>query len=141
MTNTFNDGDPIDAATLQALLTRLSQVEALAGKKASAGSSINVVPKTAAETTIPKFFGGVTERMDLTAGSYKTFDIDYADAGFSKNPIITITPFCSNITKDVTLAYAPQIVSITKTGAKCRVRVPSGTTAGTARFHFIAVQS
>lgn len=114
MANTFNDGDPIDAATLQALLTRISQVEALAGAKVSAGSSINVVPKTAAEIVIPKFFGGVTEKMDLTAGSYKTFDINYSDAGFSKNPIITITPYCANITKDVTLTYAPQIVSITK---------------------------
>jgi len=141
MTNTFNDGDPIDAATLQKLLTRLSQVEALAGAKVSAGSSINVVPKSGAEIVVPKFFGGVTERMDLISGSYKSFDIDYSGAGFTKNPIITITPFCSNITKDVTLTYAPQIVSITKDGAKCRVRVPSGTTAGSARFHFIAVQN
>ena len=141
MTNTFNDGDPIDAATLQKLLTRLSQVEALAGAKVSAGSSINVVPKSGAEIVVPKFFGGVTERMDLISGSYKSFDIDYSGAGFTKNPIITITPFCSNITKDVTLTYAPQIVSITKDGAKCRVRLPSGTTAGSARFHFIAVQN
>ena len=141
MTNTFNDGDPIDAATLQKLLTRLSQVEAIAGAKVSAGSTISVVPKTAAEIVVKKFFGGVTEKIDLVSGAYRSFDLDYEDAGFSKNPIITITPYCANITKDVTLTYAPQIVSITKTGAKCRVRVPSGTTAGSARFHFIAVQN
>ncbi len=141
MVSTFNDGDPIDAATLQSLLTRLSQVEAIAGSKVSAGSSINVVPQTAAEIVVPKFFGGVTERMDLIAGAYKSFSIDYSGAGFTINPIITITPYCANITKDVTLAYAPQITSITKTGAICRVRTPSGTTAGSARFHFIAIQS
>ena len=140
MADTFNDGDPIDAAALQNLLTRLSAVEALAGSKISAGSTINVENKTA-EVVIPKFYGGVTDKIDLSAGSYTSFDIDYSGAGFTKKPYVTITPYLAGITKNVTLAYAPQIITITTTGAKCRVRIPSSTTAGSARFHFIAVQN
>jgi len=141
MADTFNDGDPIDAAALQNLLTRLSAVEALAGSKISAGSTINIENKKVADIVIPKFFGGTTEKIDLTAGAYTPFDIDYSDAGFTKKPYIALTPYLAGITKNVTLAYAPQIISITTTGAKCRVRIPSSTTAGTARFHFIAVQN
>jgi hypothetical protein len=139
MTNTFNDGDPIDAATLQKLLTRLSQVEALAGAKVSAGSSINVVPQTAAEIVVPKFFGGVSDPIDLIPGKYSPFTILYSLG--AKPKAIVFGQFYTG--KNEALTYMPQVISSTSTSANCRVRCPGGTSAqgGTTRFYFVAVQN
>jgi hypothetical protein len=139
MTNTFNDGDPIDAATLQKLLTRLSQVEAIAGAKVSAGSSINVVPQTAAEIVVPKFFGGVTDQIVLTPGKFSAFTIEY-NLGSKPKAIVFGQLYTG---KNEALTYMPQVVSLTSTSANCRVRCPGGTPAqgGTTRFYFVAVQN
>ena len=135
MTNTFNDGDPIDAATLQKLLTRLSQVEALAGAKVSAGSSINVVPKTGSEVTVPKFFGGYSPQVVLTPGKYSPFTIEY-DLGSKPKAIVFGQLYTG---KNDGLAYMPQVISLTETSAQCRVRCPGSTVGGTTRFYFVAV--
>ena len=139
MTNTFNDGDPIDAATLQKLLTRLSQVESIAGAKVSAGSSINVVPQTAAEIVVPKFFGGVSDPIDLIPGKYSPFTISY-NIGSKPKAIVFGQLYTG---KNDALAYMPQVISLTETSANCRVRCPNGTSSlgGNTRFYFVAVQN
>ena len=137
MASTFNDGDPIDAATLQSLLTRLSQVEALAGAKVSAGSTISVVPKSAAEARVAKFFGGFSDQIDLVPGKYTDFTIDH-NLGVKPTAIAFGQIYTGS---NDALAYMPQVRSMDATSAKCRVRCPGSTKAGKGRVYFVAVYS
>jgi len=64
MSDTFNDGDPIDATLLQKLKTEVARATALAGAKVSAGSNISVSGlqnQTPAEIVPPVFFGGIKQ--------------------------------------------------------------------------------
>jgi hypothetical protein len=137
MASTFNDGDPIDAATLQSLLTRLSQVEALAGAKVSAGSTISVVPKSAAEARVAKFFGGFSDQIDLVPGKYTDFTIDH-NLGVKPTAIAFGQIYTGS---NDALAYMPQVRSMDATSAKCRVRCPGSTKGGKGRVYFVAVYS
>ena len=76
MASTFNDGDPIDAASLQQLLERLAKVESIALQGASAGSTINVVPKTGADARVAKFFGGSSDQITFTPGHMLTLQLN-----------------------------------------------------------------
>ena len=89
MSDTFNDGDPIDAALLQKLKTEVAKATALAGAKVSAGSNINISElqnQGAGEITIPKFYGGRTESKSVANGKRETFTIDYSIGDLSIFP-------------------------------------------------------
>jgi hypothetical protein len=125
MSDTFNDGDPIDAALLQRLKTEVAKATALASAKAVAGSNINaggVNNQTdPADTTPRTFFGGKTKTIKLVPGARATFDIDYSGAGFQANPsAITLTPVSPD--KSETMGV-PSIISgtVTKTGARGQI--------------------
>jgi len=142
MSDTFNDGDPIDAALLQKLKTDVAKATALAGAKVSAGASININEienKAAAEITIPKFFGGKSEQKTVSNGKLQTFTIDYSGAGFSGKPsAITLTPISKSGMADI---KAPSIVSGTVTSTTASVQIwGSGDTKSITIF-FIAVQN
>ncbi len=100
MSETFNDGDPIDAATLQRLKTEVAKATALAGAKVSAGSSIdikNLTEKDVADFVPPRFFGGMTKSITLNPGKRTTFDIIYSKAGFNGKPsAIILTPIAKD---------------------------------------------
>jgi len=142
MSDTFNDGDPIDATLLQKLKTDVAKATALAGAKVSAGSNINVgdlANKTAAEITIPKFFGGKTDPKSVTSGKRTTYTINYAAAGFSGKPsAITLTAICKSGLADI---KEPSIVSgsVSNTGAEVQIW-GSGDTKSISIF-FIAVEN
>jgi hypothetical protein len=146
MSETFNDGDPIDATLLQKLKTDVAKATALAGRAASAGSTINVagdiINKSAAEIVTPKFYGGRTEaKIPLKAGAYVPFTCVFPKGFFNKKPIVTVSPYAPGKTKNDCLAYAPQILSVSLDSAEGRVRVPSNTPVGDIYMYFIAVQN
>jgi len=137
MASTFNDGDPIDAASLQNLLERLAQVEAIALQGASAGSSINVTPKTGVDVKVPKFFGGQSDPFKFEPGKYSDFTITY-----NLNVVPTAIVFGQKYTgTNDALAYMPQVRSLDGVSAKCRVKSPTGSKTGTGRIYFVAVYS
>ena len=142
MSDTFNDGDPIDAALLQKLKTEVAKATALAGAKVSAGSNINISElqnQGAGEITIPKFYGGRTESKSVANGKRETFTIDYSKAGFSGKPsAITLTAISKSGLADI---KQPSIISgsVTASGAEAQIW-GSGDTK-TITLFFIAVEN
>ena len=143
MSDTFNDGDPIDAALLQRLKTEVAKATALATSKAVAGSNINaggVNNQTPPADINPSaVFGGRTGLISLAPGSRSTFDIDYSAAGFSTNPsAITLTPVSED--KAETMGV-PSIINgtVTKTGA--RGQILGMGLSKKVRIYFIAVKN
>jgi glucan biosynthesis protein len=143
MSDTFNDGDPIDAATLQRLKTEVAKATALAGAKVSAGSNINIKNLTdqeVADFVPPRFFGGVTaEKTITTAGGGTEFVIDYEGAGFQKVPdAIILTPIAENGKESM---YSASIIkgSVSKTGARAQIRAYSASKK--VRLYFLAIQN
>jgi hypothetical protein len=137
MASTFNDGDPIDAASLQQLLERLAKVESIALQGASAGSTISVVPKTGADARVAKFFGGYSDQIDFVPGQYEDFTIEH-NLGVKPTAIAFGQIYTG---KNDALAYMPQVRSMDATSAKCRVRCPATGKAGKGRVYFVAVYS
>jgi ligand-binding sensor protein len=139
MSDTFNDGDPIDATLLQKLKTDVAKATALAGAKVSAGSNIQVDPKTAAEITVPRFFGGKTEAKNVSSGKRTTYTINYAAAGFSGKPsAITLTAICKSGLADI---KEPSIISGSVSSTTAEVQIwGSGDTKSISIF-FIAVEN
>ena len=137
MANTFNDGDPIDAASLQNLLERLAQVEAIALQGASAGSTINLAPKTGVDARVPKFFGGLSDQITFTPGTYQDFTIEHK-LGVKPTAIAFGQVYTSS---NDAIIYMPQVRSMDATSAKCRVKCPATGKAGKGRIYFIAVYS
>jgi hypothetical protein len=143
MSDTFNDGDPIDATLLQKLKTEVARATALAGAKVSAGSNISVSGlqnQTPAEIVPPVFFGGITsEKTITTAGGGTEFVIDYSGAGFQKVPdSIILTPVAENGKESM---YSASIIkgTVTKTGARAQIRAYSASKK--VRLYFLAVQN
>jgi hypothetical protein len=143
MSDTFNDGDPIDAATLQRLKTEVAKATALAGAKVSAGSNIdikNLTEKEVADFVPPRFFGGVTaEKTITTAGGGTEFVINYEDARFQKVPdAIILTPIAENGKESM---YSASIIkgSVSKTGARAQIRAYSASKK--VRLYFLAIQN
>lgn len=142
MSDTFNDGDPIDATLLQKLKTDVAKATALAGAKVSAGSNININDiqnKNAAEIIIPTFFGGKTELKPVSNGKRQTWTIDYSGAKFSGKPsAITLTPVSKSGLADI---KSPSIISGTVTENSAEVQIwGSGDTKQISIF-FIAIQN
>jgi hypothetical protein len=139
MRDTFNDGDPIDATLLQKLKTDVAKATALAGAKVSAGSNIQIDPKTAAEITVPRFFGGKTEAKSVANGKRQTYTINYKDAGFSGKPsAITLTAICKSGLADI---KEPSIVSGSVTKETADVQIWGSGNTKTISIFFIAVEN
>lgn len=142
MSDTFNDGDPIDASLLQKLKTDVARATALAGSKVSAGSNINVgdlVNANPADIVTPTFFGGKTDPKSVASGKRQTWTIDYSGAGFTKIPTaITLTPVSKSGLADI---KSPSIVSGTVTEKTAVVQIWGSGDTKSISIYFIAVQS
>ena len=140
---TFNDGDPIDAATIQSLAQEVAKLQALIPKSSTAGTSINL-QNNLADLSIPKVYGGRSEKITLTAGSWKPFTINYSAAGFSKTPNSVVLTTYAPGTSSNRLTYEAQIVKVTKDSAECKVRgvgTPASLGSGDIYMYYIAVQN
>jgi hypothetical protein len=142
MSDTFNDGDPIDATLLQKLKTDVARATALAGAKANAGSNINLQGlqnQTPAETTVPIFFGGKTSPKSVASGKRTTFTIDYTKAGFSGKPsAITLTAISKSGLADI---KEPSIISGSVSQNTAEVQIWGSGDTKSISIYFIAVQN
>jgi len=139
MSDTFNDGDPIDATLLQKLKTDVALATALAGAKVSAGSNIDIdlQTKTVAEITVPKFFGGITKPKTVTSGQRTPFTIDYSAAKFSSKPsAITLTAVSKSGLADI---KEPSIVSGSVSNTTAEVQIWGSGDPKSISIYFIAV--
>jgi len=142
MSDTFNDGDPIDATLLQKLKTDVALATALAGAKVSAGAEISIENKGPADVKVPKFFGGRTENQTLRPGAPTSWIINYSGADFEGKPkSITLTPILKK--EDLgTSIPAPSIVSGTVTEKTAEVQMWGvGNKSRSVAIFFIAVQN
>lgn len=142
MSDTFNDGDPIDATLLQKLKTDVARATALAGAKVSAGSSINVGDlnnQTPAEIKPLKFFGGKSDQQTVTAGKKSTFTLNYKDAGFSGKPSsITLTAISKDGLAEI---LSPSIISGTVTSDSAKAQIWGAGKTKSITLFFLAVQN
>jgi len=123
MSDTFNDGDPIDATLLQKLKTDVAKATALAGARINAGSTIDIdlTEQTPATITAPTFYGNKTGAQTLTKGKVSTWTIDYSAAKFSGKPsAIILTAISKSGFADI---KEPSIVngSVSSTTAKVQI--------------------
>ena len=141
MSDTFNDGDPIDATLLQKLKTDVAKATALAGAKVSAGSNISVgdlANKTPAEITIPIFFGGKSDKQTVVSGKKSTFTLNYKGAGFSGKPsAITLTAISKDGLAEI---LSPSIISGTVTQDSAKAQIWGAGKTKDITLFFIAVQ-
>lgn len=102
---TFVDGNPIDAAQLNALET------ALADLKAS-------MPKVGTGTAAAQLYGGSTSSITLSPATPTLFKLDFSAAQLAAVPSsIVVTPVFPDNGCSVTVHLVPG--SVTSTGASC----------------------
>ena len=142
MSDTFNDGDPIDATLLQKLKTDVAKATALAGAKVSAGSNIdvkNLTEKSPADIIVPTFFGGKTNPKNVSNGKRTTFIIDYSGAKFSGKPsAITLTAISKSGLADI---KEPSIVSGSVSEKTAEVQIWGSGDTKSISIYFIVVQN
>jgi hypothetical protein len=138
MSDTFNDGDPIDATLLQKLKTDVAKATALAAVRVNAGSNINIEleNQTVAEITVPTFWAGKTGSKKVTNGKVTTYTLNYTAARFSKAPTaITLTPICTQGYADI---KAPSIVSGSVTEKSAIVQIYGSGSEKSIEIYYIA---
>jgi hypothetical protein len=134
----FNDGDPIDAAQLGALETALAELRSKIPQLGSSTTSVSIDNRTIQTAIVPKIYGGKTISKPLVPGSTVSFPIDYSAASFGAKPTsITITP----VRGTGMAAYEAYVLetSVTATAATINVYLPTGNTAKSTSFYFLAV--
>ncbi len=140
---TFNDGDPIDAATIQSLAQEVAKLQASIPKTSTAGTSINL-GNSLGDLVIPKIYGGRSEKITLTAGAWKPFTINFSDADFTKTPNSVILTIYAPGTSNNRVTYESQVVKVTKDSAECKVRgvgTPASLGSGDIYMYYMAIQN
>jgi len=140
MSDTFNDGDPIDATLLQKLKTDVARATALAGRNVSAGSTINVgdlANQNPGDISPPSFFGGLTGKKKVTKGKVTTYTIDYSGAKFSDKPsAIMLTAVANSGFADI---QEPSIVTGTVSERTAKVQIYGSGSDKDVFIYFLAV--
>jgi hypothetical protein len=85
----FVDGEPIDAAKLGALETKLNQLESKIPTFGGSNTSINVDNSTNSISTGPEIEAGEVSGVSVTA-SKKIYEVSFKKT-FSKKPIVVIS--------------------------------------------------
>lgn len=121
----FNDGDPIDAAQLTALETKVNLLE---GKIPQVG--------TPGGTVIPQIFGGVTGTISLTPGKDVPFVIDYSAAKLASIPsAVILTP--AHASKATHSDF--YVISAGPTSAQCGAFISASAASFTTQFYYLVI--
>jgi len=146
MSQTFNDGDPIDASTLQNLKTEVARALALSGVTTS-GSTITLEGRSLnpGDIVAKKFYAGLAndgKSLSLPAASTSNknaveFNIDYSDANFTKKPFIALTVASES---NKTQFYPPVIVRGSVGISSAKGQIQNNGPARSLIIHFIAIQ-
>ena len=126
---TFNDGDPIDAAMLAALETRLNDLEGRVPQVGTPGSGV-----------IPQMYGGISGLQTIVPGVDKTFVIDYSAAKLASTPSsLILTPVHPTLATHIDF----YVISAGPTSALCGAYISKSTTAKeqNVSFYYFVVTS
>jgi hypothetical protein len=127
---TFIDGDPIDAAQLTALETKLNELEARIPQVGTPGS-----------TVIPQMYGGISGIQDIVPGVDKTFVIDYSAAKLASTPSsLILTPVHPTIATHIDF----YVISAGPTSALCGAYInksATNTQTKNVSFYYFVVTS
>jgi hypothetical protein len=135
----FNDGDPIDAASLGALETTIAEIKAKVPQFGSSTTNISIDNSSIQTAVVPQIFGGISGTVALNPGKTSTFTINYSAAKLTSTPkSIILTPV-----REAGVSHAEAHVvksSVSNTTAMCKVYQPSGYTAGSTNFYYLVIQ-
>lgn len=135
----FNDGDPIDAAKLGDLETSLAQLKSQIPQFGSSTGSVVIDNKTIVNAVVPRIYGGKVSGQKLTPGTTATFTVNFPNGTFQNPPnSITITPIRGG--GSYTYDWYILSSSVTASGFAINAFQPTGTTAITLGFYYLAVQ-
>jgi hypothetical protein len=125
----FNDGEPIDAAKLTDLDTRLNLIE---GKIPQVGAPGN--------TVIPQMYGGISGLQKIVPGVDTTFIIDYSAAKLASTPSsLILTPVHPTFATHIDF----YVISAGPTSALCGAYISKSTTTKeqNVSFYYFVVTS
>jgi hypothetical protein len=135
----FNDGDPIDAASLGALETTIAEIKAKVPQFGSSTTNISIDNSSIQTAVVPQIFGGISGTVALNPGKTSTFTINYSAAKLTSTPkSIILTPV-----REAGVSHAEAHVvksSVSNTTAMCKVYQPTGYTAGSTNFYYLVIQ-
>jgi hypothetical protein len=135
----FNDGDPIDAASLGALETTIAEIKAKVPQFGSSTTNISIDNSSIQTAVVPQIFGGMSGTVALNPGKTSTFTINYSAAKLTSTPkSIILTPV-----REAGVSHAEAHVvksSVSNTTAMCKVYQPTGYTAGSTNFYYLVIQ-
>jgi hypothetical protein len=111
----FNDGDPIDAAQLTSLETKVNELEAKIPQVGAPGS-----------TVVTQMYGGISGVVTIEPGIDKTFTIDYSAAKLASTPSsVILTPVHATFATHVDF----YVISAGPTSAQCGAYISKSATA------------
>jgi len=125
----FNDGDPIDAAMLAAIDTRLNELDARIPQVGTPGSTVT-----------PQMYGGISGLQTIVPGVDKTFVIDYSAAKLQSTPSsLILTPIHTQIATHIDF----YVISAGPTSALCGAYISKSTALKeqTVSFYYFVVAS
>ena len=136
-TQTFNDGDPIDASIIQNLVT---EVNSLKSKIPQIGTP---TPITLGGSTavIPQIYAGRTDKFTITKAG-KEIPIDFSSAGFTATPkAVMVLPHTSKLSNVDFIQVQTVTSTISKSGitAWATLSPSSKKNSQDCYFYFIAV--
>ena len=131
--STFNDGDPIDAASLSNIITELNKLKAT--NMVAGDTTIKL--EGASEVVVPKIYGGKATKVSLKPNAYTGFTITYPDQGKIPNAII-LTPVKQEKPMTAFQAFVDSS-TIGQKSAKCWAYLPAGYKAHTTDFFYMVI--
>lgn len=124
----FDDGTPLDAASLQDLDRRLVEIKASIPK---VGSSTDQQSQSLENKTISakQIVGGISPKVPLTPGKNTPFRIDFGSGIESTPKAVIITPIRSS---DIpaTFTFAVDNKTLSSSGVDCRAYLNSAAKGG-----------
>ena len=135
----FVDGEPIDAAKLGTLETRLNQIESKIPTFGGSNTSINIDNSTNSISTGPEIEAGEVSGISVTAAK-KIYEVSFKKT-FSKKPIVVISMRGGE--SSYILAARVLSNSVSENGFKYVISAPenayTGTKTATIGINYIAL--
>ena len=121
----FNDGDPIDAAQLTALETKVNTLEGKIPQVGAPGANV-----------VPQMYGGISGLVVLSPGKDVTFPIDYSAAKLTSTPSsVILTP--AHASKATHADF--YVISAGPTSAQCGAYISASAASFSTQFYYFVV--
>jgi hypothetical protein len=136
----FNDGEPLDAAKLGALELQINNLSANIPKIGASTTNVTVTNNTVQQANIPQIVGNAFGEAWALKLGHNEKDYSFPGDGLNSTPKAVIITTRHAGSKSVwTPAVGTKTGSITKTGFKAHVFLPSGCTPHSIYISYIAI--